>query len=91
VVATPELPRSLYRHQIRYAFHHAQQAVVAPGISTEVAQLELGQGKAALAQSNFLHQLLDGLGEIARVLNGSPEDVKSQPLSRLLANPRELR
>ena len=63
---------------------HAEDRVVATGVRADGARIALGEVAAHRAESNFLADLEDGLGKLARVRLGGAEDVKREARGRLL-------
>ena len=89
VVETVVAARALNRLDIARLAHHANASGVAHRILTDGALVGRGVVKAAAAKVNLLLNLQDGLGQAARLLGVSLQQVIGDALGRLGANARQ--
>lgn len=89
VVETVVAARALNRLDVARLAHHANASGVAHRILADGALVGRGVVKAAAAKVNLLLNLQDGLGQAARLLGVSLQQVIGDALSRLGANARQ--
>src|SRR3954470_5440900 len=90
MVATVELARALHGEEIGYRLDHADDLVVAPRVAADAARILRGEIAADRAEPHLALEGEERLGEIARVLRRSAQDVEGEALRRLLADAGKL-
>ena len=86
VVGAMELARALHGKEVGDRLHHADDLVVALRIAADAARVLRSEIAADGAEPHLALEGKERLGEIARVLGRSAEDVEGEALRRLLAD-----
>jgi hypothetical protein len=91
VVSTPEIGRALHHRYGGGLLHHAHQCRITPRIATDATGLILGQVSAFLTGANPFGHGGQNRGKPFDLFRGLLEQMESEPLCRLSADPREFR